>query len=186
MPTLLEKYEYWDVYYELICDLFRFARDNITEEGLCDNGPCQIFYKGIVRIVIILIHDFSNFLSAFSLQLCLHIPEKYIQIRNIMLSAYPKELKFRSPKAISNREELEKESNIANLPKYYKLKFDKPKYSQLISMFQNNDKALRQKLEGIFIITQHNQMKIYKFSFYISHGLKSVNSVLPTAENCLS
>ena len=29
MPTLLEKYEYWDVYFELICDLFKFARENL-------------------------------------------------------------------------------------------------------------------------------------------------------------
>lgn len=63
-----------------------------------------------------------------------------------MLSAYPRELKFRSPKAILNRDELEKESNISNLPKYYKVKFDKQKYNQFISLFQNNDKTLRQKL----------------------------------------
>jgi hypothetical protein len=106
MPNLLEKYEYWDVYFELICDLFKFARENLTEDGLNDNLPCQIYYKGILRIVIVLIHDYPDFLSAFSLQLCLSIPEKFIQVRNIVLSAYPKELKFRSPKAIANREEL--------------------------------------------------------------------------------
>jgi hypothetical protein len=148
MPTLLEKYEYWDVYFELICDLFKFAKENLPEEGLNEHVPCQIFYKGIMRIIIVLIHDYSDFLSAFSLQLCLHLPEKYIQIKNIILSAYPKELKFRSPKAIT-REELEKESNISNLPKYYRVKFDKQKYNQFISLFQNNDKSLKQKLEGI-------------------------------------
>lgn len=104
MPTLLEKYEYWDVYFELICDLFRFARENLSEEGLNEHSPCQIFYKGIIRIIIILIHDFPDFLSAFSLQLTLNIPDKYLQVKNIMLSAYPKDLKFRSPKAISNRD----------------------------------------------------------------------------------
>lgn len=97
-----------------------------------------------MRLIIVLIHDYSNFLSAFSLQLCLALPEKYIQIKNIILSAYPKELKFRSPKSIS-REDLEKESNLA-LPKYYRLKFDKQKYNQFISLFQNSDKTLKQKL----------------------------------------
>ncbi len=108
MPNLLEKYECWDAYYELICDLFKFARETLTEEGLNEHAPCQIFYKGILRIIIVLIHDFPDFLSAFSLQLSLHIPEKFIQIKNIMLSSYPRDLKFRSPKAILNREELDK------------------------------------------------------------------------------
>ena len=90
MPNLLERYECWDAYYELICDLFKFSRENIPEEGLNEHLACQIFYKGILRIIIVLIHDFPDFLSAFSLQLCLHIPEKYIQIRNIVLSSYPR------------------------------------------------------------------------------------------------
>jgi len=74
MPNLLEKYEYWDCYFELICDLFKFARENLTEEGLIDNPPCQVFYKGMLRIIIVLTHDYPDFLSAFSLQLCLNIP----------------------------------------------------------------------------------------------------------------
>lgn len=106
MPNLLERYEYWDVYYELLCDLFKFAKETLTEEGLAEHQACQNYYKGILRIVIVLIHDFPDFLSAFSLQLCLHIPERFIQIRNIVLSSYPKELKFRSPKSIGNRDEL--------------------------------------------------------------------------------
>lgn len=93
-----------------------------------------------------LIHDFPDFLSAFSLQLTLHIPDKFVQIRNIVLSSYPRELKFRSPKTITSRDELEKEVSAGTLPKYYRLKFDKPKFNQFISLFQNNDKAFRQKL----------------------------------------
>lgn len=31
MPTILDKYEYWDLYYELICDLLRFVKENLTE-----------------------------------------------------------------------------------------------------------------------------------------------------------
>lgn len=90
MPNLLERYDCWDAYYELICDIFKFTKDTLPEEGLNDHLPCQTFYKGILRIIIVLIHDFPDFLSAFSLQLCLIIPEKFIQIRNIVLSSYPR------------------------------------------------------------------------------------------------
>lgn len=30
MPTLLEKYQYWDVYFELISDIFKYAKEQIT------------------------------------------------------------------------------------------------------------------------------------------------------------
>jgi hypothetical protein len=64
----------------------------------------------------------------------LYIPEKFIQIRNMVISAYPKELKFQNPSAIKSREELEHEPNLVNLPKYYKLNFDKPKFNQWIGL----------------------------------------------------
>ena len=184
MPNLLERYECWDAYYELICDLFKFSRDNMPEDELKEYLPCQIFYKGILRIIIVLIHDFPDFLSAFSLQLCLNIPYKWIQIRNIVLSSYPRELKFRSPKTITNRDELDKEPNASTLPKYYRLKFDKQKYNQFISLFQNNDKNLKQKLEGNCLFIQLSQTKLFKYLFSISLGLKNANFQLPTLANC--
>ena len=128
-----------------------------------------------MRLIIVLIHDYSDFLSAFSLQLCLHLPEKYIQIKNIILSAYPKDLKFRSPKAVS-REELEKEAGIAHLPKYYRLKFDKQKYNQFVSLFQNNDKSLRAKLEGTSLPTQRKTTKCFNCLCSISRGSRSASS----------
>ena len=127
-----------------------------------------------MRLIIVLIHDYSDFLSAFSLQLCLHLPEKYIQIKNIILSAYPKDLKFRSPKAVS-REELEKEASIAHLPKYYRLKFDKQKYNHFVSLFQNNDKSLRAKLEGTYPSIQLKTTKCFNCLSSISHGWRSAS-----------
>ncbi len=147
----------------------------LLEEGLNHHIPCQVFYKGIFRIIIVLIHDFPDFLSAFSLQLTLHIPDKFVQIRNIVLSSYPRELKFRSPKTIGSREELEKEASAGTLPKFYRLKFDKQKYSQLISLFQNNDKAFRQKLEGICSPIQPKPTRLFKFLSSTSHGSMSAN-----------
>jgi hypothetical protein len=132
----------------------------------------------------VLIHDYPDFLSAFSLQLVLNIPEKFIQAKNILLSAYPKELKFRSPKAISNREELDKESNISNLPKYYHVKFDKTKYNQFISLFQNNDKSLKQKLESNLCLIKAKTIRPYSYSCSTSHGSTNASSVSPTAANC--
>ncbi len=103
LPTILEKYEYWDLYFELLCDLLKFVKENITEENMAKHKPYQLFYNGIIKLFIVLIHDFSDFLSAFSLQLCLYIPDKFIQIRNMVISAYPKDMKFQNPSAIKSR-----------------------------------------------------------------------------------
>lgn len=101
-----------------------------------------MFYNGIVKLFIVLIHDFSDFLSAFSLQLCLFIPDKFIQIRNMVISAYPKEMKFQNPSAIKSSAELENEPNMKSMPKYYRLNFDKQKMSQYISQLSS---AMREK-----------------------------------------
>ena len=184
MATLLSQYNYWDVYFELVCDLFRFAREYLTEEGLNEHPPCQLFYKGILRTVIILIHDFPDFLSAFSLQLALAIPDKYVQIKNIVLSAYPRELKFRSPKAIGNRDELEKESKQAPFPKYFRLKFESKDYKEYISMFQNNDKSLRSKLDCTLVDTQPSPTRNCKCSCSTSPGSRSAGCRPPTVASC--
>lgn len=91
-----------------------------------------------------------------------------MQIRNLIISTHPKELKF--PKSIANREELEKECALIALPKYYKLKFDKVKYNQFISMFQNNDKSLRLKLESTCLFTQTKLMRVYRYLSSTSPG----------------
>lgn len=97
MPALLKRDFYWDLYFRLLKALFKFMRDYITEENLADkeNGEIyQTFYKGVFKLLIVIIHDFSDFLSAYSLQLCLIPGPRFIQITNMIISAYPREMKF--------------------------------------------------------------------------------------------
>ena len=97
MPVLLEHYEYWDVYYELLACLLKFIREFITESNLAHaehGNKYQYFYKGVLKLIIMIIHDYPHFLSAFSLQLCLLAGEKFIQLNNMIISALPSEMKF--------------------------------------------------------------------------------------------
>ena len=50
-----------------------------------------------MRLLLILIHDYSDFLCEQSYQLLEEIPREYIQFKNIILSAYPKNLKMINP-----------------------------------------------------------------------------------------
>lgn len=50
----------------------------------------QSFYYAVLKLIIVIVHDFPDFLSEFSLQLALVTGPKFIQLNNMIISAYPK------------------------------------------------------------------------------------------------
>lgn len=46
-------------------------------------------YRGALRLLLVLLHDFPEFLSEYYFTLCDVIPQRCIQLRNIILSAFP-------------------------------------------------------------------------------------------------
>jgi len=46
-------------------------------------------YRGSLRLLLVLLHDFPEFLSEYYFSLCDAIPPRCIQLRNIILSAFP-------------------------------------------------------------------------------------------------
>jgi len=58
--------------------------------------------------------------------LCNQTADRFVQFRNIILSAFPKSLKFPEPQNLApDSSELDKIENSNRLPKFYQLKFDK-------------------------------------------------------------
>ena len=49
----------------------------------------RILYRGILRTLLILHHDFPEFLAQYHFILCNAIPPNCVQLRNLILSAYP-------------------------------------------------------------------------------------------------
>lgn len=78
-----------------------------------------------MKLIIVIVHDFPDFLSEFSLQLALVAGPKFIQLNNMIISAYPREMKFESPLKIDKRDDLVAQCNKGGAPKYFKLRFDK-------------------------------------------------------------
>lgn len=77
------------------------------------------FYKGILRLATILLHDFPDFSSEFSFTLSNEIPDRFIQLRNVILSAFPLNQWFPEPQTILSTD-LETIMHMKQLPKYYK------------------------------------------------------------------
>lgn len=107
--------ELWVQYNTLIVDLMIFYKEVCTS-GSLNNPEMKLFYKGTLRLLLVLLHDFPDFLCEFSFSLLEEIPEYFMQIRNIILSAYPKETRMPDPFDPDNmgRNEISEEYN--NMP----------------------------------------------------------------------
>ncbi|XP_045784647.1 CCR4-NOT transcription complex subunit 1-like [Maniola jurtina] len=51
--------------------------------------PVIMLYKGTLKVLLVLVHDFPEFLCDYHYRFCDEIPPNCIQMRNIILSAYP-------------------------------------------------------------------------------------------------
>lgn len=149
MPTILNKYDSWDLYHELLLDMLRFAQEKLTVEALNADESMRNYYKGVLRIVMMLLHDFPDFLAEFAPSLCNQVADRFIQLRNLILSAFPRQLKFPEPQNLPPEiSELDNIDNSRKLPKFYKLKFDKS--YDMPAIFKAEDKfaEIKSRLES--------------------------------------
>merc|ERR1711959_51394 len=59
--------------------------------------PIRLLYKGTLRVLLVLLHDFPEFLCSHHFHLCNIIPASSIQMRNLVLSAFPRSLSLPDP-----------------------------------------------------------------------------------------
>ncbi|KAF9244222.1 Not1-domain-containing protein [Melanogaster broomeanus] len=89
MPKLLlsENREGWTAFHKLLISLFKFLAPFLKEADL--QLAARDLYRGTLRLLLVLLHDFPEFLSEYYFSLCDVIPPRCIQLRNIILSAFP-------------------------------------------------------------------------------------------------
>lgn len=62
-----------------------------------DNDHVHVWYRGMLCWFLLLLHDFPAFLASYSWILCHEIPIHFIQLKNLILSAFPPQLKLLDP-----------------------------------------------------------------------------------------
>ncbi|EDR11008.1 uncharacterized protein LACBIDRAFT_141130, partial [Laccaria bicolor S238N-H82] len=89
MPKLLlsENREGWSAFHKLLLSLFKFLSPFLKDADL--QPAARDLYRGALRLLLVLLHDFPEFLSEYYFTLCDAIPPRCIQLRNIILSAFP-------------------------------------------------------------------------------------------------
>lgn len=85
----------WALYAQLLIDLIKFEAPFLRNVELPPS--VDLLYKGTLKIFLVLLHDFPEFLCEYCYSLCDVIPCNAIQLRNLVLSAFPRKMRLPDP-----------------------------------------------------------------------------------------
>ncbi|CAI5975139.1 unnamed protein product [Closterium sp. NIES-65] len=85
----------WPWFQRLLLSLFKFMEPYLRDAELSD--PIRLMYKGAIRVLLVLLHDFPEFLCDYHFSFCDIIPPTCIQMRNLVLSAFPRNMRLPDP-----------------------------------------------------------------------------------------
>eukprot|EP01012_Entosiphon_sulcatum_P039609 TRINITY_DN5237_c0_g1_i1.p1 TRINITY_DN5237_c0_g1~~TRINITY_DN5237_c0_g1_i1.p1 ORF type:complete len:2313 (-),score=417.20 TRINITY_DN5237_c0_g1_i1:44-6982(-) len=97
MPKLLltKHQDGWPFFQRLLVDCLRFLEPSLRNAELTD--AIRLFYKGTLKILLVLLHDFPEFLCNYHFSFCDVIPPSCIQLRNVILSSFPRHMRLPDP-----------------------------------------------------------------------------------------
>ncbi|KAL8129102.1 hypothetical protein V2J09_018257 [Rumex salicifolius] len=97
MPKLLtgNSQKGWPYLHRLLVDLFQFMEPFLRNAEL--GQAIHFLYRGTLRVLLVLLHDFPEFLCDYHFSFCDVIPPSCIQMRNIVLSAFPRNMRLPDP-----------------------------------------------------------------------------------------
>ncbi|KAF8048217.1 hypothetical protein N665_2608s0003 [Sinapis alba] len=85
----------WPYVQRLLVGLLQFLEPFLRNAEL--SGPVHLLYKGTLKILLMLLHNCPEFLCGYHFTFCNVIPSSCIQMRNIILSAYPPKMRVPDP-----------------------------------------------------------------------------------------
>ncbi|XP_066906424.1 CCR4-NOT transcription complex subunit 1 isoform X2 [Halyomorpha halys] len=103
----------WVMYAQLLVDLFKYLAPFLRNAELAK--PVTVLYKGTLRVLLVLLHDFPEFLCDYHYGFCDAIPPNCIQMRNLILSAFPRNMRLPDP--FTPNLKVDMLSEISNAPR---------------------------------------------------------------------
>lgn len=106
MPKLLlpEGRTGWSAFHRLLISLLKFLAPFIRTADL--QNVSRSLFRGVRRLLLVLLHDFPEFLAEYYFTICDVLPPCCIQLRNVVLSAYPPKLMLPDPHLVDMRAEM--------------------------------------------------------------------------------
>ena len=85
----------WPLMHKLLRALLQFLHPFL--KSLLLNDAIRRLYKETLRVLLVLLHDFPEFLCDYYVSLCDSIPTTCVQLRNLILSAFPSNMRLPDP-----------------------------------------------------------------------------------------
>jgi len=97
MPKLLllKGNKGWPFFQRLLVGLLKFLSPFLRSSEMTE--PVRFLYRGTLRVLLVLLHDFPEFLCDYHASFCDVIPASCIQLRNLILSAFPRNMRLPDP-----------------------------------------------------------------------------------------
>lgn len=190
MPKMLtSNTQGWPYIQRLLVDLFQFMEPFLRHAELGD--PVRVLYKGTLRVLLVLLHDFPEFLCDYHFTFCDVIPPSCIQMRNIILSAFPRSMRLpdpstpnlkidllqeitQSPRILSEVEAAIKSKQMkADIDEYLKLSQQARPQSPFLSELK--DKLLLSPNEAASAGTRYNVPLINSLVLYV--GMQAIQQL---------
>ncbi len=87
----------WLLFRQLLVSMLAFLSPHLQHSHSQLSGAIKHLYKGTLRVLLVLLHDFPEFLCDYHFALCDVIPSNCIQLRNLVLAAFPKNMRLPDP-----------------------------------------------------------------------------------------
>jgi CCR4-NOT transcription complex subunit 1 len=85
----------WGLAHQLLLDLFVFLEPYLRMDEMPES--IRHLYKGVLRVLLVLLHDFPSILCDNHVSFCNVIPPNCVQLRNLILSAFPRSMVLPDP-----------------------------------------------------------------------------------------
>jgi CCR4-NOT transcription complex subunit 1 len=97
LPPLLlcDNQKCWPFFHKLLLEHFTILEPQLRNNSL--NNTSRVLYRATLRILLILLHDFPEYLTSYHHSLVNVIPVNCIQLRNLILSAFPSDMRLPDP-----------------------------------------------------------------------------------------
>lgn len=103
IPLILRKEELQYYYHLILCELMKFFRKLLlANEESKKSENFKRLYLASIKIMLALLHDYPEFLTLYSFNLCNEIPDNFLQLKNIILAAFPKNMRLIDPFQIND------------------------------------------------------------------------------------
>ena len=121
----------------LLVELLQFLEPFLRNAEL--NATVRLLYRGTLRVLLVLLHDFPEFLCEYHFSFCDVIPPSCIQMRNLILSAFPRNMRLPDPFTPNLKVDLLPEIGTApTIESKYTLVLQKNKFIHDVDLYLKN------------------------------------------------